>query len=129
MTLISVTRLRVRSIRYLIPFLWDAMQSLSQVKRAPGNLGAIVRWQKNNVFWTLTAWKDETSMRAYMSSGTHRQTMPKLKTWCDEASVVHWQQDSPELPDWQTAEQMMISRGRFTPLDHPSVAHREKQFS
>jgi hypothetical protein len=31
-------------------------------------------------------------MRAFMLSGAHQRAMPKLFNWCDEASVVHWNQ-------------------------------------
>lgn len=120
MALISVTRLRLRSPLYLPLFFWHAISSLSQAKRAPGNLKTTTRRQANHVFWTLTAWNDEESMRAYMTSGAHRQAMPKLAQWCDEASTVHWQQDSPELPTWQDAEHRLVQNGRLTKLPHPS---------
>lgn len=94
MTLISVTRLRIRSIRFLPMFIWDSIKSDKQAKRASGNLGSTLRAQSTTVFWTLTAWEDEASMRAFMRSGAHREAMPKLQNWCDEASVVHWHQDS-----------------------------------
>lgn len=120
MALISVTRLRLRSPRYLPAFLWHALSSHTQAKRAPGNLQTKTRRQAKNVFWTLTAWQNEAAMRAYMTSGSHRQAMPKLAQWCDEASVVHWEQDSNTLPSWQEAEQRMLQQGRLTKLPHPS---------
>jgi len=122
MALISVTRLRLRSVFYLPAFFWYAVPSMVQAKRAPGNLRTATRRQGATIFWTLTAWEDEASMRSYMTSGAHRQAMPKLAQWCDEASVVHWQQDSPALPTWETAAQQMQHSGRLTPLPHPSVA-------
>lgn len=123
MAFISVTRLRLRSIFYLPAFFWHAIPSMSQAKRATGNLQTITRQQGATVFWTLTVWEDEASMRAYMTSGAHRQAMPKIAQWCDAASVVHWQQDSPTLPTWETAVQRMQQSGRLTPLPHPSAVH------
>ena len=49
---------------------------------------------------------DEAAMRAYMTSGFHSRVMPKLFRWCDEASVVHWTQDSDDAPDWLTADRL-----------------------
>lgn len=128
MTLISVTRLRVRSIRFLPVFLWYTFKSNQQAKQAQGNLASTLRAQGNTVFWTLTVWDNEASMRSYMRSGSHREAMPKLQNWCDEASVVHWHAESATLPSWEEAETAMVTRGRFTPLTHPSIAHQNHQF-
>jgi hypothetical protein len=40
MVVLSVTRLRLRSIRFLPSFLWWSLLSAVQAKRAPGNLSA-----------------------------------------------------------------------------------------
>lgn len=122
MALISVTRLRLRSPFYLPAFFWYALSSVSQAKRAPGNLSTTTRRRAKNAFWTLTVWESEAAMRAYMNSGSHRQAMPKLAQWCDEASVVHWQTEVEHPPSWQEAEQRMVQEGRLTRLPHPSPA-------
>ena len=89
MVFISITRLRVRSFRYLPQFLWFAFLSQRQAKRSPGCFGARVLRDAGNAYWTSTAWENEAVMRAYISSGAHRRVMPKLKEWCDEAYVAH----------------------------------------
>lgn len=129
MAIISATRLRLRSLRYLPAFLEYAVLRESQAKLAPSNIHTTTRAQTKTVFWTLTAWDNESSMRAYMLAGTHREAMPKLVEWCDEASVVHWNQNSPELPSWEVAEQWMTEYGNFGPLKYPSEAHRQQRFS
>ena len=63
-------------------------------------------------------------MRAYMSSGAHKPAMRKLVGWCDEASVVHWEQESAELPSWTEVHRRMQADGRASHVAHPSVAHR-----
>jgi len=90
MVFISVTRLRVRSFIYLPQFLRDAFKSMRQVGRSSGFLGGRLLVNAKNVFWTMTAWKDEAAMNAYRTGGAHRTAMPKLLDWCDEAAVVHW---------------------------------------
>ena len=92
---ISVTRLRIRSARYLLMFIVYSLLSSRQAKRAPGNCGIDTLRDAHNAFWTRTAWQDEDSMRAFMMGGTHRRAMPKLLAWCDEAATVHWTQESP----------------------------------
>ncbi len=108
MAFISVTRLRVRSLRYLLQFIWQVLKSARQAERASGFLGGRLLREAKNTFWTMTAWEGETAMRAYRNAGAHRGVMPKLLDWCDEASVVHWNQESLELPDWQEAHQRMV---------------------
>jgi hypothetical protein len=98
MALISVTRLRIRSFIYLPQFLWDTFKSMRQAERSSGFLGGRLLINAKNVFWTMTAWKDEAAMNAYRTGGAHRRAMPKLLNWCNEAAVVHWTQDPQKSP-------------------------------
>src|SRR5271168_5422226 len=122
MPLISVTRLRVRSWTYLPGFLWDTFQSVRQVQRSPGFLGGRLLVNSGRVFWTMTAWQDEAAMNAYRTSGAHRRAMPKLLNWCDEAAVVHWTQESSEIPFWHEVQQRMVKEGKPSKVNHPSPA-------
>lgn len=124
MPLASITRLRVRSIRYLPEFLLRALASVRQARASPGCLKADVRREVKLIFWTRTVWRDEASMRAFMTSGVHRVVMPKILNWCDEASVTHWQQGGDIAPDWATAEMKMRSEGRISRVRNPSPAHQ-----
>lgn len=91
MPFVSLTRLKLRSRRYLPAFAWHTWRSVRQVKHAPGfRSGALAR-DPHGGFWTLTLWQDEASMRAYRNTGSHRKAMPKLIGWCDEAAVAHWE--------------------------------------
>ncbi|HEY1475489.1 MAG TPA: DUF3291 domain-containing protein [Pseudolabrys sp.] len=123
MPLASITRLRVRSIRYTPGFLWPTLGSVRHARSSDGCLFADVRREAKLVFWTRTLWHDEQSMRAFMMSGAHRGAMPKLLDWCDEASLTHWQQDGDTPPDWPTAESKMRTQGRTSRVRHPSPAH------
>lgn len=123
MAFVSITRLRLRSPLYLLSFFRYAIPSAQQSATAPGNLLTKTRQQRMSVFWTFTVWQDEASMQRYMTSGSHRQAMPKLAQWCDEASAVHWLQDGTELPTWAEIQQRMVTGGRLYPVKHPSPNH------
>ena len=43
-------------------------------------------------------WADEAAMRQFMMSGPHRRVMPRLIEWCDEAALVHWLQETTDVP-------------------------------
>jgi len=123
MPLISVTRLRIRSLRFLPGFALYSSQSLRQVKKAAGFQQGRLLPDRNWTFWTLTAWDDEQSMRQFMTAGAHKKAMLKLIDWCDEASVVHWQQDQADLPSWAEVDQRMRLDGRPSKLRNPSPGH------
>lgn len=123
MPLASITRLRVRSARYMPEFIWRALSSLRQARQAPGCLAADVRHHAGLVFWTRTVWADEAAMRAYLGSGAHRAALPKLQHWCDEASAAHWTQQETAMPDWPMAETRMRTDGHTSRVRHPSAAH------
>jgi hypothetical protein len=76
----------------------------------------------NNTFWTITAWDDAETMNTFRTSGAHLAAMPKLLGWCDEASVVHWNQDTAQLPTWLEAHRRMVSEGRLSKVNRPSPA-------
>jgi hypothetical protein len=82
----SVTRLRIRSMKYVLAFLWMTFRSQRQVLRAPGFLGGKLLLDARRTFWTLTVWENERAMKAFRGAGPHGQAMRKLVEWCDEAA-------------------------------------------
>jgi uncharacterized protein DUF3291 len=128
MALISVTRLRVRSVFYLPQFFWHTFKVQSQAKRASGMLGGRLMLEAHSVFWTATVWESEAAMRAFRSSGAHMKAMPKLLDWCDEASYVHWDQEHADLPTWAEAHRRMAAYGKLSKVLNPSAAQVAKEF-
>jgi hypothetical protein len=92
-----------------------------QAERSTGFLGGRLLVNAKNVFWTMTVWKDEAAMNAYRTARAHRQAMPKLLNWCNEAAVVHWTQDSSEIPFWREVPQRMADGGKLSKVYHPSA--------
>jgi hypothetical protein len=123
MPLISITRLRVRSWRYLTAFLFYALSSARQAARTEGNLGVKLLRDASNTWWTSTSWDSETSMRKFMLMKPHGAAMRKLLEWCDEAALVHWSQPEGMLPTWNEAHRRMQAEGRTSKVLHPSPAH------
>ena len=121
---VSVTRLRLRSIRFLLPFAYRASQLRKQARGSPGCLGAQTRKTRGLAFWTLTLWDSEQSMRSFVGRSPHREVMPKLSHWCDEAVVAHWNQEALPQPTWQLATERILNIGRLLRLSLPSEAHR-----
>jgi hypothetical protein len=120
---VSVTRLHLRSAWFLPLFIWRSTKAERQARAASGNLFVNLRRDRHAAYWTMTIWADEQAMRTFMLGGAHRVAMPRLIHWCDEASLVHWHQDTPEVPSWDEAQRRLQSEGRTSKLKHPSEAH------
>ena len=49
--------------------------------------------------------------------------LQKLQYWCDEASLVHWDDGNDKLPEWSEAQQRLKRDGRVSRVRYPSPAH------
>lgn len=123
MVFISVTRLRIRSWRFIFAFAVHTLRSRQQVRKAPGFLTGALLNDRDMTFWTMTVWDSQQNMRAFMTRGAHQRAMPHLLNWCDEASVVHWTQLEATLPSWTEANAHMRANGRASKVRYPSPQH------
>jgi hypothetical protein len=121
MVFISITRLRVKSVYYLLPFMLANESSVKQLHKTKGFLGGSELIDKGRTYWTVTLWRDDADMKVFRSSAAHRKAMQKLPVWCDEASYLHWMQDECKQPDWKTIAQKMLAEGKISKVRNPSV--------
>jgi hypothetical protein len=128
MALISLTRLRLASPRYLPGFVWYALRSARQARRSAGFLGMRLLPDRHLTFWTATAWTDLAAMKRYRSDGAHRRAMPLLARWCDEASVTRWIGDPATMDDWPAAHARMNAEGEPSAVRHPSPAQLARTY-
>jgi heme-degrading monooxygenase HmoA len=124
MPIVSVTRLHLRSIRFLPPFFWYKNRSLRQAKQTSGNLGVRLRKTKGLAFWTLSMWENNEAMRAFIVAPPHKEAMRRLPHWCDEASFADWQQNTAHWPPWEQAADKLSGAGRLASVLHPSAQHK-----
>jgi hypothetical protein len=125
MTLVSVTRLRLMSWYYFPGFMWHNLLSCWQIINIKGFVGGKLVQDGNRVFWTVSLWENQVAMQHYRNSGAHRQVMPMIQKWCNEAAILHWEQADDSLPSIQEMYQRMETEGKFTRLLNPSPAHLE----
>ena len=126
---VSLTRLHIRSLRFLPQFMWTNEGIVKQLLSTHGFLAGKLSVAGPREFWTVTVWTDETSMRKYRSAGAHLKAIGRLAEWCDEASVAHWSQDSEAMPDWETLHQRMQDTGRRSRVNHPSKGHASEPWT
>jgi heme-degrading monooxygenase HmoA len=125
---VSVTRLRVRSFWDLPAFVWMTFRTQRQTAGAAGFLGGKLLVDKRRTFWTLTAWQNEKTMKAFRGSGPHAMAMPKLVEWCDEAAYTHWTTTENSLPEWPQAHEILVKEGRLSRVARPSQDHTARHF-
>jgi hypothetical protein len=123
MPLVSITRLRVRSWRFLPAFFFYAFQTSRQAARSDGNLATRILRDRRRTFWTATLWTSHVEMKRFMLAGAHGRAMRKLLHWCDEASLVNWRQETSALPAWPEAHARLQTEGRRSKVNHPSPTH------
>src|SRR5260370_8613350 len=95
MALVSITRLRLRSWRFLPMFAWYVLRSARQAARAEGNLAVKLLREQRNISWTSTVWTGEAPMKKFMTSGSHGRALRKLIEWGAESAVVPRTHDTP----------------------------------
>jgi len=105
-------------------FIFFAAQTNPQARRSPGNGGVNLLREAGNIFWTATVWDSDAAVKQYMVSGAHGKAMRHLIHWCDEASVVRWEQPTTALPSWPEAHRRLQSEGRPSKVRFPSAAHQ-----
>lgn len=122
MAIAAVTRLRLRPDASRTHFLWLSLKCWWQAWRADGNTTSRIRQRGPFEYWTLTVWRDQPALTAFVSGGTHRTAMPRLSHWCDESSSAHWEIDTAEVPTWQAAARALGQHGRIHRVTTPSAA-------
>jgi len=125
---IVVTRLRLRDPALLEEFFTDAVAAIEQAQKSEGNLGTDALGDTNNAWWTVSSWQDRRQMRAFVDNQPHQTIMTRLDHYCDEATFVDWEQDSPDLPDWPTSHRHLVADGQAAELTHPSDANQTRAF-
>ena len=66
---VAVTRLRVRSSRFMPGFAWFTWRSVRQARRAAGNLGVAVCQAEDLAFWTVITWPDDRAPQSPAIAG------------------------------------------------------------
>ena len=107
MVYVSITGLRLKSMRHAPRFWWHAVRSMQQAKRAPGNILAETR-TIGGVHHTLSVWESEAAMRRYLGAGAHLQAM-RVFAYVASGSTLGYATDDP--PDWSRVHDIWRERG------------------
>jgi hypothetical protein len=128
MPIIVVARLRLKDPSLLDEFFTRATGVLELAQKMDGNLGADALAQGQDVWWDVTAWQGRAQIETFMKTEPHLSTIGLVDHLCSEASFVDWEQDSSELPDWQTSWRRLVADGRSATLTNASDANETRDF-
>src|SRR5215470_17604039 len=128
MAVIVVTRLRLKDPALTDEFFTDAVAAIEQAQKSEGNLGVDALADANNTWWSVSSWRARGPMQAFVGSEPHRSITARLDHYCDEATFVDWEQDGPDLPDWQTSWRHLTADGMVAELSQPSAENQTRAF-
>lgn len=129
MAYLSMTRLKLKSPAYLIPFCIQNEQIVRQIKISPGFLKGKELATPNLSMWTATLWDSSENVRAFYLRGSHKEAMRNISVWSSKAVTGHQEGDFSELPSWEDIRLQLLKAGNFTNLQNGSSDHHAKIIS
>jgi hypothetical protein len=120
--IIVFTGLKLKDRTLFEEFFANAESVAEQASRSPGNFGSDFLADADQVYWTVTAQESRKALDTFVTAEPHRCVMARIDEWCEEASVVDWNQENAELPSRQEGYWRLIATGRQTRLSDPTDA-------
>lgn len=124
-----MTRLKLKSPAYLVPFWIQNEQIVRQIKISPGFLKGKQLATPNLSMWTATLWDSSENVRAFYLSGSHKEAMRNISIWSSEAVTGHQEVDFAEIPPWEDIRLELLKVGNFTNIKDASSDHYGKMIS
>ena len=97
--IIVVTGLTLKSPWHWPRFAWHAFRSFGQARKSNGCLSTATR-KVDDVYHTITAWRDGPAMKGFAKSGAHLEA-EKIFTQIATGRVAIYQAEA--VPDWEEA--------------------------
>lgn len=100
-----VSFLPLKSFSRLFPFVVYTVQVIKQLAKADGLVGySLLANPLSKRFWTLSAWKSEETLRAFVVKTPHVQIMKSLSPYMAGTKFVRWPVKGSQLPlQWDDA--------------------------
>lgn len=104
-----LSHLPLKSFWRLVPFVAYTAQIMKQLGTANGVLGyTLLTRPLSKRFWTLSVWKNDDALRAFVQHPPHVRIMTALGPHMDKTQFVHWTVKGSELPlRWDDALQRL----------------------
>jgi quinol monooxygenase YgiN len=91
--------LPLKSYWRVFPFVFHTVQVVKQLESAEGLLGySLLARPLSKRFWTLSVWKDEDALRAFVQHPPHVRVMTALAPHMDKTKFAQWMVKGSQLP-------------------------------
>jgi len=91
--------LPLKSYWRVLPFFFYTAQVVRQLASAQGMIGySLLARPLSKRFWTLSAWKNEEALRAFVQHAPHLSIMTALNPHMDQTKFVRWTVKGSDLP-------------------------------
>ena len=109
--LVMASHLPLKQITSTVAFFRAVSAIRKQLKSTEGLIGYTLRAKPlARDYWTLSMWKDETSLRGFMRTAPHVGLMTSLKPAMGTTKFVQWEITGTEgRPSWEMALQRLTS--------------------
>jgi len=112
---VTITSIRLKSIWKFFALSSFALQITRQLYKSKGML----KFRKTGLgklHFTMTVWESEVDMKNFAySNGAHMKFMKKSASIASELGTYTF--ESNEIPDWKTAKQLLVDKGKFLNFD------------
>lgn len=96
---VMASRLELRQLRDVPPFLTAALRIRRQMLGSPGALGvSLIARPLHRTFWTLSAWQDQAALSAAVGREPHRQLMKRFRPRMAGSAFITWAVQPAALP-------------------------------
>ena len=101
-----ISYLPLKHFRAIPNFFRFSFEIQRQLRTAPGLIGYSLEAGLFSLkFWTLSAWRDEKSLRDFVGAPPHSRVMKDLAPHMGKSQFAQWTVESHELPlDWAAAK-------------------------
>lgn len=108
---VVATRLKLRNFLQLVRFFRVNRKVERQLRATPGLIGCWLRADFLRLhFSTLSVWKDDSAIDAFVRTGFHRDAMAVFDRISirDASSFVRWKTDDPQEATWEEAAKRLL---------------------
>lgn len=126
MAYLSLTRLRLKHVGYLIPYLIDSAKIVREIIHSDGFIAGKVLAAPNLSMWTATLWSSKQASKAFHTKGSHGKIMSRFSSISTEAANVSVETSYARLPRWDYIAKLLTESGKFHQLESPSSDHKIK---
>lgn len=104
--------LPLKSYWRILPFVVYTAQVVRQLASADGLLGySLLARPLSKRFWTLSVWKNEVALQAFVQHPPHQRIMTALSLHMDKTKFVRWTVKGSQLPlRWDDALSRIADR-------------------